>query len=39
MIWFEYVESILLPLIIILEILALVLLYRHKNKKRNKHQL
>ena len=39
MIWFEYVESILLPLIIMLEILALVLLYRHKNKKRNKHQV
>ena len=39
MIWFEYVESILLPLIIKVEILALVLLYRHKNKKRNKHQV
>ena len=38
MIWFEYVESVPLPLVIILETLALVLLYRHKNK-RKKHQI
>ena len=39
MTWFIYIECVLLPLTIVLEILALALLYRHKNKKRNKHQL
>lgn len=39
MTWFLYVECALLPLIIILEILALALLYWHKNKRRNKHQI
>ena len=39
MTWFIYVECALLPLIVILEILALALLYRHKNKKRSKQQI
>ena len=37
--WFEYLECATLPCIVIVEIMALILLYRHRNKKRNKHQM
>lgn len=37
--WFDYVEYISLPLLIVIEVIALVLLYRHKDSKRNKHQV
>ena len=36
--WFEYLECAVLPCIAIVEIIVLTLLYRHRNKKRNRHQ-
>ena len=37
--WFFYAEFILLPLIFTAEVAAFALLYRHRNKRRNKHQI
>ena len=39
MFWFYYAEFILLPLIFSAEVTAFALLYRHRNKRRNKHQI
>lgn len=36
--WFEYLECAVLPCIAIVEIIVLTLLYRHRNKERNRHQ-
>ena len=37
--WFLYVEFILLTLDLVVQIAAIALLYRDRNKKRNKHQI
>ena len=37
--WFGYVECALLPTIIIVEIIAIAILYQNRNKKKNKHQI
>ena len=39
MIWFTYVEVVLLPLIIVAEIVALVVSNQQRNKVRNKQQM
>ena len=39
MIWFNYVETVLLPLIIVAEIVALVVSNQQRNRIRNKHQM
>ena len=39
MIWFNYVETVLLPLIIVAEIVALVVSSQQRNRIRNKHQM
>lgn len=37
--WFGYVECVLIPTIIIVEIIAIATLYQNRNKKKNKHQI
>ena len=37
--WFGYVERVLIPTIIIVEIIAIATLYQNRNKKKNKHQI
>ena len=37
--WFGFVESALLPTIIIAEIIAIAMLYKNGKKKKNKHQI
>ena len=37
--WFGFVESALLPTIIIVEIIAIAMLYKNGKKKKNKHQI
>ena len=39
MIWFTYVEIVLLPLIIVAEIVALVVLNQQRHRVRNKRQM
>ena len=39
MIWFNYVETVLLPLIIVAEIVALVVSNQQRKRIRNKHQM
>lgn len=37
--WFGFVESAMLPTIIIVEIIAIAMLYKNGKKKKNKHQI
>ena len=37
--WFDYFEYIILPLLVAVQIVALCLLYHHRNKKGCKHQI
>ena len=37
--WFQYLECVLLPLALVVDIIALFLLYKQRNKRRHKHQM
>ena len=39
MFWFLYLEFIVLPLTVVINVIALILLYCHKDKRRYLHQI